>query len=100
MMNVSSIVRHTALSLGEGYPTKYRVMMDQYLGFVPGQETKVFNPKKNASPLLENLFSHTYCTVQFLIYCLRNLKKFQFLFGQCHIISTYYIVWSSSQSLN
>jgi hypothetical protein len=35
---ITSIVKHTERSLCEGYPTKYRVMMDQYLGFVPQQE--------------------------------------------------------------
>ncbi len=36
-LNITSIVKHTASSLCEGYPAKYRIVMDQYLGFVPAQ---------------------------------------------------------------
>ena len=38
-LNITSIVKHTANSLCEGFPVKYRVIMDQYLGFVPLKES-------------------------------------------------------------
>jgi hypothetical protein len=42
-LNITSIVKHTDNSLCEGLPAKYRVMMDQYLGFVPLQESIILD---------------------------------------------------------
>ena len=36
MAQFTSIVRHAESSLGEGSPVLYRIMMDQFTGYLPG----------------------------------------------------------------